>query len=139
MDSRHSRLGGTAEWLVALVFLVATVVVAVLIVREMRAVRSIPPALQAPQPTAPAQPADHVMSVLSLLLLDGRQVRVGDTLEQVTAQFGASSQAGTDVVERARLGDRLTRSYEHAGTKFTLVFEPFEQNGPLRITAIYLR
>jgi hypothetical protein len=79
------------------------------------------------------------MSVPSLLLLDGRQIRVGDTLDQVTAQLGPSSQAGADAVERAPLGDRLTRSYEHAGTKFTLVFEPFERNGPLRIASIYLR
>jgi len=139
MDSRHSRLGGTAEWLAALAFLAATVVVAVLIVREMRAVRTPAPASEAPAPSAPAAPADHAMSVPSLLLLDGRQVRVGDTLEQVTAHLGASSRAGADVIERAGLGDRLTRAYEHGGTKFTLVFEPFERNGPLRVTAIYLR
>jgi len=139
MDSRHSRLGGAAQWLAALAFLVATVVVVVLIVREMRAVRTPPAASEPPAPSTPAPPADHAMSVPSLLLLDGRQIRVGDSLEQVTAQLGASSQVGTDARERAVLGDRLTRSYEHGGTKFTLVFEPFERNGPLRVATIYLR
>ena len=141
MDRAPQRLGAAAEWLVAAVFLLATVLVGVLIVGEMRAVRAPAPSTE-PAPPPSARPADLLtsgISVPSLLLLDGKQVRIGETLEQVTAQLGAASRTGADVVEPARLGDRITRSYEHAGTKFVLVFEPFERNGPPRVSAIYLR
>jgi hypothetical protein len=33
----------------------------------------------------------------------------------------------------------MTRYYEYGGTRFVLVFEPFEQKGAPRIAAIYLQ
>ncbi len=142
MDNRGVRLGGAGEWLVALAFLVATVVVAALIVREMRTVRTTAPSaapIAAPQAAPPAGLPEHAISVPSLLLLDGRQVRVGDTLDHVTSQLGSSCQVAADVVEEGVLGNRITRSCDHAGTKFVLVFAPYERNGPPHVTAIYLR
>jgi hypothetical protein len=136
MDVRRLRLGAAADWLVALGFLLATVLVAALLVREMRTVRTVPPATVAP-PGPPAGLPDHAVSVPALLLLDGKQLRVGDTLEQVRFQIGDAAEAAA--VERGRLGDRVTHTYNHAGTKFVLVFEPFERNGPLTVAAIYLR
>lgn len=141
MDVRHSRLGGAAEWLVAIAFLIATVTVAALIVREMREVRTASSSAPA-TPSQAAPPAglpDRAIKVPSLLLPDGRQVRQGDTLEQVASQLGSSFQAAADVVEEGPLGNRITRFCEHAGTRFVLVFEPYERNGPPRVTAIYLR
>ena len=41
-------------------------------------------------------------------------------------------------IERAPTGERLTRFYEYAGSRFIVVFEPFERNGEARIAAIYL-
>ena len=41
-------------------------------------------------------------------------------------------------VDRGTLGERLTRFYEYAGSRFILVFEPFERNGEPRVAAIYL-
>jgi hypothetical protein len=43
------------------------------------------------------------------------------------------------VVDRGALGERLTRFYEYQGTRFLLVFEPFERRGALRVAAIYLQ
>jgi hypothetical protein len=74
-----------------------------------------------------------------LLLLDGRQVRVGDTVEEVATVLGRAAEVGRQVVDRGALGERLTRYYEHQGTKFLLVFEPFERRGALRVAAIYLQ
>jgi hypothetical protein len=141
MDHGSHRLGAAVEWIVALAFLVATILVAALIIREMRAVRTPAPATAPAMPPSrpPADLSSHSISVPSLLLLDGTQIRVGDTLEQVTSALGAASQVGQDIIEPARLGNRITRSCEHAGTRFVLVFEPFERNGPPRVTAIYLR
>jgi hypothetical protein len=141
MDIRHSRLGGAAEWLVALAFLIATVIVAALIVREMRTVRTAPsPSAVPPSRDQPAAIIPQgTISVPSLLLPDGRKVRVGDTLEEVTSLLGPSCQAAVDVVEEGSLGIRITRSCDHAGTRFLLVLQPYERNGPPRVTAIYLR
>jgi hypothetical protein len=140
MDMRRSRLGGAAEWLVAVAFLVATVVVAALIIREMRSVRTTgAPLAPAPQEAPPAAIPQGVISVPSLLLPDGRQVRVGDTFDQVSSEIGSSFKAGAENVEVGALGNRITRSCDYAGTKFVLVLEPYERNGPPRVTAIYLR
>ena len=140
MDHGPSRLGAAAAWVVALAFLLATVLVAALIVGEMRAVRA--PAPPAATPAAPAPQPEEApprVSVPSLLFLDGKQIKAGDSLEQVTAVLGTAAQMGADTVTRSPLGSRITRTYEHAGTRFVLVFEPFERGGPPRVTAIYLR
>jgi hypothetical protein len=33
----------------------------------------------------------------------------------------------------------VTRFYDHVGTQFVLVFEPFEENAEPRVAAIYLQ
>jgi hypothetical protein len=74
-----------------------------------------------------------------LLLSDGKDVRVGETLSAIAERLGRQAEAGLQSVERAAFGERLTRFYEHAGTQFVLVFEPFEQGGEPRIAAIFLQ
>ena len=37
------------------------------------------------------------------------------------------------------IGRRVTRAYRFQGTRFLLVFEPFERNGALRVAGIYLQ
>jgi hypothetical protein len=137
------RLGSAIEWLVAAMFLLATLAVASLILRELRS----HPAAQASEPGAaavastalPAGVPARAISVPVLLLLDGREVRTGDTVDRVAASLGRSAEVGRQVVDRGALGERLTRFYEHQGTRFVLVFEPFERNGVLRVAAIYLQ
>lgn len=137
------RLAPALEWLVAAVFLLATLGVASLIVRELR---SVPETTAASTPAAVAIPASlpaavpaRAISVPVLLLLDGRQVKVGDTVEQAASVLGRSAEVGRQVVDRGALGERLTRYYELEGTRFLLVFEPFERGGSLRVAAIYLQ
>ena len=134
------RLGSALEWFVAALFLVATFAVAALIVREMR-VAPTAVAQAAPEPTTYAIPAavpSRAISVPVLLLLDGKQIKVGDSVETVAATLGRSAEVGRQLVDRGALGERLTRFYEHDGTRFVLVFEPFERNGSPRVAGIYL-
>jgi hypothetical protein len=134
------RLGSAFEWLIAALFLMATVGVATLIIRELR---MAPPAVVAAQPaavaTVPAGVPARAISVPVLLLLDGHQIRVGDTAEDVAKALGRNAEVGRQVADRGVLGERLTRFYEHGGTRFVLVFEPFERNGALRVAGIYLQ
>jgi hypothetical protein len=142
MQATHLRVrfAPALEWLVAAAFLLATLGVASLILRELRTA----PVLAPPKPMAapvalPAAVPARAVSVPVLLLLDGRQVRVGDSVDRVAQTLGRSAEVGSQVVDRGALGDRLTRFYEHQGTRFLLVFEPFERQGELRVAGIYLQ
>jgi len=135
------RFAPALEWLVAAGFLVATLAVVSLIVRELRTspVPAAPQIMAAMPASLPAAVPARAISVPVLLLLDGRQVKVGDTVEQVAALLGRAAETGTQVVDRGAVGERLTRFYEIQGTRFLLVFEPFERSGELRVAAIYLQ
>ena len=131
------RFTSAFEWGVAALFLFATLVVGSLIVRELRTSPLAPIA----EPAASVQPAAvpaRAISVPVLMLFDGKEIRVGDTVDRVTSLLGTLGQS-TQIVDRGALGDRLTRSYEHAGTRFVLVFEPFERRGAPRVAAIYIQ
>ena len=134
------HLGPAVEWIVAAVFLVATLGVAVLIMRELRVapVTARPVSVVAPATALPSALPARAVSVPALMLLDGRQIHVGDTLVQVDQTIGATSGAARQVVDRGALGERVTRFYESRGTSFVIVFEPFERDGALRVAAIYL-
>ena len=73
-----------------------------------------------------------------LLLLDGKEIHVGDTTQKIEELLGKRAQAAALEVDQGPLGERQTRFYEYAGTRFILVFEPFERRGELRVGAIYL-
>jgi hypothetical protein len=139
--SVRARFGPVLEWIVAAAFLLATFAVASLIVRELRtAPRAAAPAATPVQgPAVPAAVPARAISVPVLLLLDGKEVRVGDSVDAVSQTLGRAAEVGRQVADQGALGDRLTRFYEHHGTRFVLVFEPFERNGPLRVAGIYLQ
>jgi hypothetical protein len=142
MEATRARFGFAAEWLVAAGFLLATVLVGSLIVRELRTPRaSATPAPDADSTSAvvPAAVPSGAISVPVLLLLDGKEIRVGDSVEQVAKALGSAAEVGKAVVERGPIGERLTRFYEHQGSKFVLVFEPFEAKGRPRVAGIYLQ
>jgi formylmethanofuran dehydrogenase subunit A len=75
----------------------------------------------------------------ALRLPGGRELRLGDSLEKVVSLLGREAETGVEVVEQGRTGTRLTRGYEYAHMRFTIVFEPFERNGEFRIAGIYLQ
>jgi len=141
MDASRLRLGSAADWTAAAVFLLATVGVALLILRAFTAIDS--PSRQPVQSAKPAAApaALPALSIpVSLLNLPGnRQLRLGDRLEDVALLLGREAETGAQAVEEARTGLRLTRGYEYANLRFTIVFEPFERNGEFRIAGIYLQ
>ncbi|MBI4478116.1 MAG: hypothetical protein HY654_13155 [Acidobacteria bacterium] len=139
MDVARRRLRPALEWLVAAAFLIATLAVASMIVQELRAARPSPSTPAAEVTLPPPSVPPRAISVPVLLLLDGKQLRLGDTLEQVSGLLGRSAEMGTQEIGRGALGERLTRHYDHAGTRFILVFEPFELNGRPRVAGIYIQ
>jgi hypothetical protein len=138
MDTVRGRFGSVLEWLVAAAFLAATLTVASLIVKELRATRTPPPLPAQASALVPRAIPSRAVSVPVLPFPDGKQVRVGDTFAGVAAILGRSAESGRQEVDRGPIGERLSRFYEHAGTRFVLVFEPFERNGEARVTGIYV-
>jgi hypothetical protein len=139
MDATRTRLSFTGEWITAAALLAGTILVGSLVVRELRvAPRAFAPA-DVSSATAATVPPDGV-SVPTLMLGPTTRIAVGDGFDQAIASLDASVM--TLVVssrERGPLGVREIRSYSLAGTKFTIVAEPFERNGKPRIASIYLQ
>ena len=141
MDAVRLRLAPVVEWLVAAAFLCGTIAVGSLVVRELRApvpLDASTPAARAVVSSIPASVPARAVSVPVLPFLDGKEIRVGETAAAIASRLGRSAEVGRQEVDRGTLGERLTRFYEYAGTKFILVFEAFEQNGEARVAAIYL-
>jgi hypothetical protein len=145
MDVLHPRsrlrLAPVFEWFVAAAFLAATVAVGSLVVRQIRFPTLPPPTAPPARPLVasipPAVPA-RAVSVPVLPFLDGKEIRVGETQSAVAARLGRAAEIGRQEIDRGSLGERLTRFYEYSGSRFILVFEPFERNGEARVAAIYL-
>ena len=134
----RSRFGPVLEWLVAALFLGATVAVSAMIVTELRA--PVRPRAALSTPTAVSLPAaipPGAVSVPVLPFSDGKEMRLGESLSAIATRFGRAAERGKQEVDRGVLGDRLTRFYEYSGTRFIVVFEPFERDGEARVAAIF--
>jgi hypothetical protein len=139
--SARSKLAPLVEWLIAAAFLFATVTVASLVIRELRGPVQVSAAVPPARPLVSSIPAavpSRAVSVPVLPFLDGKEIRVGDTAAAVAARLGRAAESGRQEVDKGTVGERLTRFYEYGGSRFILVFEPFERNGEVRVAAIYL-
>jgi hypothetical protein len=145
MEATRVRVESVLEWAIAAALMLVALAVGSLVVREVRTVSAVTSVIarEAPDrdaaPAAPAAVPPRAVSVPVLLLPDGNSVRVGETLSDVAARLGRQAEAGAQAVERAPNGERLTRFYEHAGSRFVLVFEPLQRDAEPTVAAIYLQ
>jgi hypothetical protein len=143
MEAIRARFGSALEWLVAAAFIVAILLIGSVVWRELRTVSAtLPVSAHEPRAATAVPPAGvpaRAVSVPVLLLPGGHSVRVGEGVAAIAARLGRQAEVGTQTVERARFGERLTRFYEHLGSRFVLVFEPFEERGEPKVAAIYLQ
>lgn len=142
MEATRARFGSAIEWVLAAVFILAAAAIGSIALRELRTVDATMPVIaREPQSgaTTPAGVPARAVSVPVLLLAGKKQVRVGDAFSAVAARLGRDAEVGSQVAEPSRFGERLTRFYENAGTRFVLVFEPFEAGGEPKVAAIYLQ
>jgi len=140
MNALRVRLGSIVEWAVAAAFFAATLAVAVLIVHDVHGsgVRSATPLAVVTINDIPSSVPKGAVSLPVLTLIDGKSVRVGDSLSAVAVALGRSAETGREQADQGRLGERLTRFYDYGGFRFVLVYEPFERNGERRVSGIYL-
>ena len=137
------RIGGMVEWALAAGIVLALVAAGSFLAREYRSVAGVIPVnVRASSATAPliAPPAvvpSGAVSLPMLVLSDGRDVRVGETVTEIAARIPRSAEVAAPAVERAPNGERVTRTYTIDAVRFWLVFEPFEKNVEPRLAAIY--
>ena len=134
------RISAIVEWLIAAAFLFATFAVGAMIARELRGTpaQRRAPELQPIAVSIPAAVPARAVSVPVLPFIDGKEIRVGESLAAVVAKLGRAAEVGRQEVDRGALGERITRFYDYAGSRFIVVYEPFERNGEIRVAAIYL-
>ncbi len=142
VDKSRIRIRAIAEWLIASVMIASMVAAASVVVREFPAVGGVRPVMAreapAPVPPTPAGIPSRSVSVPVLVLPDGDELRVGETVSAVGRLLGTGADIAPPSLERGPNGARTTRYYERAGTRFVLVFEPFEPDAEARVAAIYL-
>lgn len=143
MQATRERFASFLEWAVAAGCVAALLGVSSIVMHEVRTVSmltSVSASHAAPdQPSAPAGVPPRAVSVPMLLLPDGTEVRVGETVSAIVERLGQQANVGKQAIERAVHGQRVTRFYDHIGTHFVLVFEPFERGAEPRVAAIYLQ
>jgi len=142
MKAARARFESFIEWVVAAALVGAIFAAGSVAVREFRTVNALTPVIARetrPDPPVPAGVPSRAVSVPMLLLADGKAIQVGDSLSAIARRLGRQAEVGTPSAERAPNGERLVRFYEYAGTRFVLVFEPFQRDAEPRIAAIYLQ
>ena len=134
------RISGLLEWLIAAAFLLATVAVVAMVVRQLAGtpVNGRGAEVRAAVPSIPTAVPPRAVSVPVLPFVDGKDIAVGESFATVAARLGRAAESGRQEIDRGALGERITRFYQYAGTRFIIVYEPFERNGDLRVAAIYL-
>jgi len=141
MKETRVRFESFIEWAVAAACIVAILAAGAAAVAEFRTVNAVTPVIarEARPDPAPAGVPSRAVSVPLLLLTDGKAIRVGDSLSAIALRLGSEAQVGTQSVQRVPNGERMTRFYEHAGTRFILVLEPLQRDAEPRVAAIYLQ
>jgi hypothetical protein len=142
MQATRRRFVSFLEWVVAAVVVAALAALGAVVAREIRTVNAVTPVIAGENlPAAPPAAGGplRAVSVPMLLLSDRIAIRIGERLDSLSARLTDASEIRPEVAEPSPAGKRLTRFYEYAGTRFVLVFEPFESNGEPRIAAIYLQ
>jgi hypothetical protein len=141
MDAIRGRLGTAIEWLLAAGVLAAAAAAGSLVVRGLSTVTDAPAvAVETAAPALmPAIITGRAVAVPILVLLDGKEVRLGDSERRIAALLGRSAETGAQQVDRRGVRELITRFYEYAGTRFVLVFERAGAQADTTVAAIFVQ
>ena len=141
MGATRVRFGSILEWALAAGFIAAALAAGSIAVREVRTGRAVTAVIarEAPSIEAPASLAPRAVSVPMLLLVNGREIRLGDRASDVAARLGTAAELISESLERSAVRERATRFYREVGGQFVLVFEAFERTAEPTVAAIYLQ
>jgi hypothetical protein len=142
MEATRRRFESFVEWALAATFIAALLGIGSVVVREIRTVNAVTPVIArepTQMPPVPAGVPSRAVSVPLLLLEDGNQVRIGDSVAAITSRLGHQAETRAPMTDHTPTGERLTRFYDYGRTRFSLVFEAVGTSGDMRLAAIYLQ
>jgi hypothetical protein len=141
MDATRFRFVAMVEWAMAAAAILAVVALGAFAEREVRTVTAVTPVIAreatTPLLATPAAIPPGSVSIPIVVLSDGNEIRVGDTVSEVRERLGRTAEIAPPATERIPNGERVTATYEHSGIRFRLVFEPFDQGAEPRVAGIY--
>ena len=140
MVASRARVLSLLEWIAASAAIIAVIAVGSVLVRDLRTVSAVTPVIAHEDAVAdpPAAVPTRSVSVPVLLLSDGSQLHVGDTVAEVTNRLGRDAEAAPRAIDRTSSGDRETRFYAQGGQRFAVVLQALAGDGQVRVSAIYL-
>jgi hypothetical protein len=139
MGALRSFVASVLEWGVAAAVLVALVALGATGQRALSSVGNLATTL-GPKVThaTTARVPERAVAVPMLILREGAEIRTGQSMTDVAALLGRSAETGEQYVDGTNGGERITRFYDHAGTRFILVFESRAGKGAT-VVGIYLQ
>ena len=141
MEATRFRFGAIVEWAVAAAAIVAVIALGSFAEREVRTVNAVTAVIAREVPASLVDPPAAIppgsVSLPLLLLNDGKEIHIGETVSDVIARLGKRAEIAAPSIERVPSGERVTRAYEHGGIRFRLVFEPFDKGAEPRVAGIY--
>jgi hypothetical protein len=139
VEERHLRVASLFEWAAAA--LCAAAVLWIISVPVQRVVgRSVQAAIaeaDVANGTPPGVPAGATI-VPVMLMLDGREIRLGDLRSKVDEILTPQMASGPAVISSSPFGERHTRAYVVNDAKVYVVCERMEPNGQMKVSGIYL-
>ncbi len=133
---RVSPIRSVLEWLGAAAILVGVVWLASGRIREWVGPR--PAVIGEAELGGPTGIPAGATEVPLLVLLDGTEIKLGDTHTRLAKILGEQHATGPSQTEFGEFGERWIRNYRHGTTRFIVVCERNEPAEPLKVTAIYL-
>jgi hypothetical protein len=136
VEERRFRVGSVVEWIAAAVAVMTLVWLVSVPVQRMLGPR-VEASIDEPTPRPAGVPASAT-GVPVLLLLDGREIRHGELHTRLTQLLPDDLVDGPIIRSTGEFGDRHTRVYRVNGSRFYVVCERAEREGPMRVAGIYV-
>jgi hypothetical protein len=137
MEERRIRIGSLFEWVAA-----ALGVFGLIWLLSGPVQRIIGPHVEAslvePAASLPPGVPSGATSVAVLVLLDGREIRVGELHTRVLQLLPETLLSAPPLRSEGEFGERQTRLYVVNDARFSVVCERGEPGGPLRVSGIFL-
>ena len=136
MEERRFRVGSFFEWLAA-----ASAVAVLVWLISVPVQRVLGPRVEASidaGATLPTGVPGGSVNVPVILLLDGREVRLGELHSRVVQLLPEKLVDGPVVRSNGEFGERHTRAYVVNGLKFYVVCERPAPAAPLRVSGIFV-
>jgi hypothetical protein len=137
VEERRLRVGSLFEWLAAALALAVLVWLVYTPIQRVLGPRVEASLVDVPVARPPGVPAGAT-SMPVMLLLEGREIRVGLPHNRLVQILPDSLATAPILRSNAEFGERHTRTYMVDGRKFYVVCERREPGGALRVAGIYL-